>query len=186
MMRSIIRTVLIGAAIAFCLAFQSNAQTWLQNGTNLAEESNVKTSQGFGAQLWLTDKAKEFFDNWNKETAGVKLKNTRKATRGIPFSTIIIFAGPGTGSNALCDVTGDIVVKKPDGTIYGETRDANFWQNLPPPAPGQLQLAVDSLCIVIEDNDPSGRYTVEATVKDRVKKTQVTLSEHFDVAEQKK
>jgi len=186
MMRSNIHTVLTGVVIAHCLAFQSNAQTWLQDGTNLVEAANIKSSHGFGAQLWLTDKAEEFFKTWNKETAGVNLKQTREATSGIPFSTIIIFTGPGIGSNDLCDVTGDIVVKKPDGTIYGETRDANIWRNLAPPAPGQQQLAVDSLGIVIEDNDPSGRYTVEATVRDRVKKTQVTLSEHFDVAEQKK
>lgn len=185
-MRSNIRAVLTAAVIAHCLAFPSYAQTWLKNGTNLVEAANVKSSHGFGAQLWLTDKAEEFFNNWNKESAGVNLKQMSEATRGIPFSTIIIFTGPGIGSNNLCFVTGDIVVKKPDGTVYGETRDANFWRNLPPPAPGQLQLAVDSLGIVIEDNDPSGRYTVEATVRDRVKNTHVTLSEHFDVAERKK
>ena len=180
-MTSHIRSILATVTISLSLALQSTAQTWLANGTNPVEAANMKTSKGFGAQLWLTDETEEFFDNWNKDTPGVIIRPTRTAIRGKPFSTIIIFINPGTGSNWLCDVTGDIIVKKPDGTVYGEARDANVWRNLPPPGLNQLQLAVDSLGIVIEEDDPSGRYTVESTVIDHVKNTQVTLTEYFDV-----
>ena len=72
-------------------------------------------------------------------------------------------------------------MKKPDGSVYGETIDANFWRNLSPPPPGQLQLSVDYLGIAIEEKDPSGTYAVEAKVIDHVNDIQITLHKSFQV-----
>lgn len=156
---------------------------WMQNGTTLVETNNTKSCKGFGAQLWLTDKTK-FFEDWNKPTPGVMLQPTRRAIRGKPFFTVIIFVNPGVLPDGNCDVTGDIIVKKPDGTVYGEIRDANFWKKLPSPG-NDLQLAVDYLGIVIEPNDPAGRYLVEAVVRDNVKGVELILSEYFTVEKNK-
>ena len=72
-------------------------------------------------------------------------------------------------------------MKKPDGSVYGDTIDANFWRNLPPPSIGQLQLAVDYLGIAIEENDPFGTYTVEAKVIDQINDITITLHKSFQV-----
>ena len=168
------------AIVAVLILQPAQAQTHPTSETPPAKEDNVKASKGFGAQLWLTDDA-EFFTNWNKESAGVLIRSTETATIGKPIFSVIIFANPGADSNGLCNVTGDIIVKKPDGSVYGDTIDANFWRNLPPPSIGQLQLAVDYLGIAIEENDPFGTYTVEAKVIDQINDITITLHKSFQV-----
>ena len=152
-----------------------------QNSTSSSpEKPNIKSSGGFGAQLWLTDDP-DFYKNWNKPTPGYKLRTVNNALRGKPIFPVVIFAGPGTNEKNLCDVIVSIVVKTPDGKIYGELPNGNCWQNLPPPPEGNLQISNASMGIVIEEKDPSGRYTVEATVKDKVKNVELYLKQYFDV-----
>jgi hypothetical protein len=170
----------IFAVFAVVFLLPAKAQTQPTSETSPAKEENVKASKGFGASLWLTDDA-EFFENWNKESAGVLIHSTETATIGKPIFTVIIFANPEADSNGLCNVTGDITVKKPDGSVYGDTIDANFWKNLPPPPPRQIQLAYDYLVIAIEEKDPSGTYTVEAKVIDQVSDIRITLHKSFQV-----
>ena len=172
------------AIVAVVILLPANAQTQPTSETSPTKEENVKASKGFGASLWLTDDA-DFFDNWNKESAGVLVRPAETATIGKPIFTVITFANPGADSNGLCNVTGDIVVKKPDGSVYGDTIDANFWKNLPPPPPVQIQLAYDYLVIAIEAKDPSGTYTVEAKVIDQVNDIQLTLLKSFQVNQEK-
>lgn len=144
------------------------------------EKPNIKSSGGFGAQLWLTDDP-DFYKNWNKPTAGYKFSTVNNAIRGKPIFLIIYFAGPGTNEKNLCDVIVSIVVKTPDGKIYGELPNGNCWQNLPAPPKGNIQISNASMGIVIEEKDSSGRYTVEATVKDKVKNVELHLKQYFDV-----
>ena len=168
------------ASVAVLILHPAQAQPQPTSETPSAKEENVKASKGFGASLWLTDDV-DFFDNWNTESEGVPLRSAETATIGKPIFTVIIFANPGADSDGLCNVAGDIVVKKPDGSVYGDIIDANFWRNLPPPPPGQLQLAVDYLGIAIEENDPFGTYTVEAKVIDQVSGVPITLRKSFQV-----
>ena len=139
----------------------------------------MKAKNGFGAQLWLIDDER-FFTEWKKSTPGVNINPVRRAVRGKPLFAVIVFAGAG-GSNGLCNVTGDIIVQTPDGKKYGDIKDANFWQKLPPPESGQLQLGVDYLGIVIEKKDPAGKYAVKATVADKITGTVLTLATDFFV-----
>ncbi len=159
-----------------------DASTLKKNGTNDADSSAMKTKNGFGAQLWLIDDQR-FFEEWNKPTPGVEIKPVNRAARGKPLSAVIIFTGATAGTNGLCDVTGSITVRKPDGDKYGDITGANFWRELPPPKAGELQLGVQSLGMIIEDQDPAGTYTVDATVVDNIAGTALTLTTEFVVDE---
>lgn len=186
-------------AIAFAILFGSFAcmvsaepnakasqsdQGWVQNATNRIEMPNMKSSKGFGASLWLTDDA-QFFDNWEKDTAGVKIEPMRQVKRDKPFFTVVIFTNPGADSKKQCNVTGDITIRKPDGTVYGAMTNANFWVALPAPKQGELQLAVDYMATVIEKKDPPGKYSVEVIVRDNIKKAEISLSDSFVVEKDK-
>ena len=159
-------------------------QGWFQNGTNRVEMPNMKSSKGFGASLCLTDDT-QFFDDWNKESPGVKIKEMKRATRNKPFFTVVIFVNPSTDSKKQCNVTGDITIRKPDGTVYGAMTNANFWVALPAPKPGELQLAVEYMGTVIEKKDPPGKYSVEVIVRDNIKKAEISLSDSFVVEKDK-
>jgi hypothetical protein len=162
-----VKRITLGFIVASVVLLAVRAQAgndttvWKKDGTNSVASSSMKAKNGFGAQLWLIDDER-FFDEWNKPTPGVKITPVNHATRGKPLSAVIIFAGPAVGSNGLCDVTGDIIVRRPDGEKYGDITAANLWQKLPPPKAGELQLGVESLGMKIEKKDPEGKYTVKA------------------------
>lgn len=164
------------------LAYLPVNAEWQEDNDKLVEDSpHIKSIQGFGAQLWLTDDT-EVFEKWNVPTPGFQIAKVNKAERGKPILPIIIFANPGE-KDGLCDVTCDIVVKLPDGEVYGERKNGNCWKGLPSPPNGELQLGAETLGIVIEETDPAGRYTVEAIVKDNIKNLELQLEQYFDVEE---
>jgi len=173
-------TIILIVALQSVVAAQagSDATGWKKNGENIVQSSAMKAKNGFGAQIWLIDD-EQFFTDWEKPTAGVRIKPVSHATRDKPIFAVIVFTGSVAGSNGLCNVTGDIIVRKPDGKKYGEITDSNFWQKLPPPRSGQLQLGVSYLGIAIEKKDPSGKYTAEATVVDKITGTALTLNTEF-------
>jgi len=162
----------------------SSDQVWVQNGTNLVETPNMKSTNGFGALLLLTDDD-QIFDNWNAKNDGIEVQSTRRVKRDKPFFTVVIFTNPGADSKKQCSVTGDITIRKPDGTVYGALTNVNFWTALPAPKSGELQLAVDYMGIVIEKKDPPGKYRVEVIVRDKIKKVEISLSDFFVVEQNK-
>lgn len=79
-------------------------------------------------------------------------------------------------------MTCDVVVRKPDGTVYGEQqKDMVGWKgnyNFPAHA---IQLTEEHMGIRIEPQDPSGVYTVEAIVHDNIKKINLSLKTTFEI-----
>lgn len=165
---------------------------WVMSGTELGTTNqilsplpndfapNIGVDKGFGADLWIIEDT-AFFTNWNKPSEGIEFAPVNRAKRNKPVFTIITFGGPGVNEKKLCNVSYYLLVTTPDGKKYGETLDGDCWKNLPPPAPGQIQLSRQSMKINIEDTDPSGRYIVKAIVYDRVKDAKVELTQYFDV-----
>jgi len=150
---------------------------WMHDGVPVPDSENLKSSKGFGAQLWVIDDAR-FFDQWNRPETPI-IPMTRTAVRNEPVYIIILFLNPGLDSDSLADVTADITIRGPDGSVYGEFHDLEVWQR-PYHAPqNAIQLAAGSLAIEIEDRDMLGWYTVKATVKDRKKKVNLTLHTTF-------
>lgn len=156
------------------------SDTWHKDGKPVADTDNVKSQDGFGAQLFLTESA-QFFDDWNKPEAPA-LPLVRLARRDVPIYTVILFVGPATDTNKRAKVGCHVVVRKPDGTVYGEG-DLVGW-NGPRVGPhNSLQLAQERMGIRIEPNDPAGIYTVEATVRDEVGNVELPLKTSFEIAE---
>ena len=92
--------------------------TWRKDGKPIADTDNMKSKDGFAAQLLLTESAK-FFDDWNKPDMPT-LPPLQEARRNVPFFTAILFADPTTDATKRAKVTCHVVVRKPDRTIYGE------------------------------------------------------------------
>jgi hypothetical protein len=140
---------------------------------------NVKAQGAFGAQLWLVE-GRQFFEDWRKpETPSINPVNI--VQRGLPIYTAIIFYGAGRDQGGLSNVTYTITVKRPDGSVYQQRNDAIGWQNLAASDERQLLLGRDSMGIIIGPDDPAGRYTVEAVVRDNAKRTELSLMQPFVV-----
>ena len=159
---------------------RDESTAWREDGKPAADTPNVKSKNGFGAQLYLTESA-QFFEDWNKpETPN--LPTLEKAHRKVPLFTAILFVDPGTDSNGSVDVTYDIVIRKPDGSIYGEQKNAVGLKGKYIVPAHDLQLAKERMGIQIDSQDPSGTYTVEVTVRDHIKKVKLPLKATFEVA----
>ena len=140
---------------------------------------NIRAIGNFGAQLYLIGD-NTFFQDWRKpETPTIAPIDL--ALRGQPIYTAIIFYGEAKDLGGLANVSYDLTVRRPDGTIY-EKRDSMIgYQNLAPADDRELQLGRNYLSIVIGNDDPVGTYTVEAVVHDKVGRVDLPLKQTFVV-----
>lgn len=149
--------------------------SWLNNGKPMQDTENAKSKNGFGVQLWLTPD--DINEQWNKPEVP-EFKVTKRAKRNKPVYIAIMFIYPPVNDKGECDITGDILIRQPDGKVYADIKDFKIWKNRPAPPKDNIQLAEDSITIMIEDAEPLGVYTVDVLVKDGVK--QVTLPLHYE------
>jgi hypothetical protein len=156
-----------------------DASSWRKDGEPVADAPNMKSANGFGAQLFLTENAK-FFEDWSKPETP-KLTPLKTAHRNVPIFTAILFADPGLDAEGSADVTCDIIVRRPDGSIYGEQKDVIGWKGKYLVPAHNLQLTQGRMGIRIEPQDPSGTFTVEVIVRDHIKKVELSLKEIFEV-----
>jgi len=129
--------------------------------------SNISSIGKFGVQLWLIED-QTFYESWEKQAEGVRIPAIDIAKRGVPFNPIIVFAGCKEGNDGLANVTYDILITKPDGSIFTNQKGLNCWVQLPAPKGNQLQLCAQQLGIVFGPTDQSGKYTVQAVVYDQL------------------
>ncbi len=140
---------------------------------------NIKLQGSFGAQLWLIAN-EDFFRDWRKpETPTIDPIDT--AIRGQPLFTVIVFCGPVRDAKGQADVTYDLVVHRPDGTVYDEHKNLPGHQAAAPADERMLILGRSYINITIGPDDPAGKYTLEATVNDGVAKTSLALKKEFVV-----
>jgi hypothetical protein len=78
-------------------------------------------------------------------------------------------------------VTCDIIVRKPDGAVYGEQKDVVGWKGKYVVPAHNLQLAQGRMGIRIEPQDPSGVYIVETIIRDNIKKIELSLKTTFEI-----
>jgi hypothetical protein len=155
-------------------------ESWRRDGKPMPNTPSMKAKNGFGAALFLTENAK-IFEDWSKPEAPT-FTPVDKARRNVPIFTVILFAEPGTDASGTANVTADIVVRKPDGSIYGQQKNTALWRHKYPARSHATQLSEGYLAIRIEPNDPSGTYTVEVRVRDHIKNVELSLNRTFDVA----
>ncbi|MDD5350572.1 MAG: hypothetical protein PHQ12_10210 [Chthoniobacteraceae bacterium] len=159
---------------------EKDQRTWQQNGQPIGDQPNMKVRNGFGAQLFLTEDT-AFFENWNKP-ATPHLHNVTQARRNIPVHTVLLLTNPGLDANTA-NVTADITVLKPDGSVYANTPNVTCWKGKYNAPSANLQLAQGHMAIRIEPQDPAGHYTVRILIRDRVKQVEIPLETGFDVAQ---
>jgi hypothetical protein len=141
---------------------------------------NIGTARGFTAQLWITEH-EDFFQKF-AEGGDVKFDGTTEVRRGVPVFLTFFITGPGIDTSGAADVTADIVIRKPDGSVYFEGKDAPCWGGKYQYSPESTQVADAKIKLRIETGDPAGKYSIEAIVHDKIKKVDLTLKKTFDVA----
>lgn len=161
------------------LLIAQDADSWRKDGKAVADTLSMKSKDGFGAQLFLTESA-QFFEDWSKPETP-KLTTLEKARRNVFIFTAILFVDPGIDASGAADVTCDIIVRKPDGAVYGEQKDVVGWEGKYVVPAHNLQLTQGRMGIRIEPQDPSGVYMVETIIRDNIKKIELSLKTTFEI-----
>ena len=137
---------------------------WKENGERIEDTASRKAVNGFGANLVLADRPKEFMQEWSRPEKP-ELWSTSIAKRGIPIAAFIFFAGCLPDSQGICNTEVDFQVFKPDGSLWAERKGLELWKKVAPPA-ANTQLSTANIIIRIQPNDPAGEYKVKASVRD--------------------
>ena len=118
-----------------------------------------------------------FFDEWQKSKKP-KISSVGIYTRGDNVFPIIIFSTDGKDENGNADITYDIKIFKPDGTVYSNFEQLEIWKDAWSPA---LHLVKQPINIRIKNSDPLGVYKVHVVVYENNKKTNVAFDLSFKV-----
>ena len=140
---------------------------------------NIKAVGNYGAQLYLVADA-TFFQDWRKPESPT-ITPIDLAVRGQPLYTVIIFYGEASDNGGLANISYDITVRRPDGSIYDKRDSMVGFQGLAPTNDRELQLGRSYLSIVVGNDDPAGIYTVEVNVHDKVARVDLPLKQTFVV-----
>jgi hypothetical protein len=174
--------ILVLAAFGLISSTTLMAQ-WNEGGAPVPDTSWRKSEGDFGAMLLLTDKPEEFLAAWETRTPEVSMSATETVRRGSPVMGVVVFTGCAPNEKGLCDATVVYTLLKPDGTVYDKSQEVELWIGKQPPPKYVLQLSLGNLGIVIEPEDPLGRYRMRAEVRDRVSGKILRLERHFDAIE---
>lgn len=170
-------------ALAILVIAMPLSAQWKQNGKPVPDEPWRKSAGTFGAMLLLSDSPGEFVDQW-KRPENPEIHTTATAERGHPIGAFVIFHQCKEVDGA-CKCNVDFAILRPDGTVYGKREGIEMWNG--PASPGEnLQLGRASFGVDIEPDDPAGKYTVQATVRDLNAAATVDLVQSFTVAPREK
>lgn len=131
-------------------------------------------------QLW-TDDPDKFLAAWNQPSPP-RLNINTKVERNQLITAFVIFSGCKADTTGNCNLTGDIEFRDPDGEIYGESKDIDFWSG--PAIEGfNLRLSPIGPSLVIEDGEKLGKYTVRITVTDNNANVTAVTEEELTIVE---
>lgn len=183
----VILATLLSASLAFgshansTNSFQNEEFGWTINDKSAPDTDNVKSMNGFGAQMWIIND-ESFFDDWNKpETPNLTFTET--AIRNKKVFIIFLFINPGLDEQLKANVVADVLIKDPSGKVYGNFTDLEIWQRTYDTPRNSIQLGVAHLGLLIEDGEQLGTYKIEAAVKDRIKNVALKLNTEFTAVE---
>ena len=152
---------------------------WNDNGEAVPDTAWRKSSGKFGVMLLLSDNPEQFMADWEKPEPP-NVTTTEVAQRGKPIVAFVIFVGCREVAGK-CNSIADFVVLRPDGSEYTAEKGAELWRDKPAPAENHLQLSIANLGIVIEPNDPAGKYRVQVVARDLNAMQTISVEQTFVV-----
>lgn len=137
-----------------------------------------------GLFLWvaLADDPEAFLSEWqnpSKPNTPVIKKRTAFHRGDIVFPAVM-YSTDGLTADGNAMITYDMLVKKPDGSVYEDMKDLVAVMGPPPKGVG---LGRAMMGVKIEETDPLGPYTLNLKIRDQVKNVTVEMPFIFTVTE---
>ena len=174
-LRRAIRVLAVMALAAAALGARGD-----EAGRAAADGESRQSVGDFSAQLILVADDAHALKVWEKPQETLTVGMVRSVAVGAQANAFVVFRGCTPDASGQCDVTMRLRVLQPDGKVYVATPPMEVWQYKPPPPVRLLQLSAQYLKIVVEPQDPPGRYVVSASVKDHVSGASLQLGTVFE------
>lgn len=169
--------LLIGTALS-----QAEPQGFLwrdSGGKPTPDTANMKSKDGFGGQFILTDN-ENIYAAWAKPETP-KIDIATKLPVGKLLVPVVIFANPEKDKNGSIDVTYDLEIRKPDGSVARKIADIVCAKG-PFKAPQfNLQLSQSEVKWGADATDPLGVWTFKLMLKDNIRGTQLPLEASVEI-----
>ena len=153
----------------------------LSRGTTApdAQWSEPRAKPTLSAVLTLSDQPEEVLRGWAGQTASAPGRSVDSIGRGKPIVAFVYFTGCRADASGLCNASADFTILRPDGSVYESFSDRDLWKGKPAPPGGTLRLSAEYVGVIIEPDDPLGRYEVRVSVHDLNDGTTLELKQAF-------
>lgn len=146
--------------------------TWLTNGLPVSDVPWAKSTNGFGAALHLLGD-RTVLDRWYTPDTPV-IKDVEVASLRQTNYVVIMFAGASRDSQGRSDIRYDIDLVGPHSDSKRLASDALGWEGEKIASTEKLQLGMTHAYLVF--TNAGERYSIRATVRDRIGHVALTLS----------
>jgi len=148
----------------------------------LEEEPWRKQKGDLGAMLAITNKVESFLSEWKgtEFAHAPRFESVSTVRRGEQIAALVFFSGCTSAQN-LCDAIIDFKLLRPDGTTYSEQAGLEAWK-FSVTNKYAVQLSQPQLRIVIEPEDPLGKYKLLVNFRRPSSGESLMLEEAFEVS----
>lgn len=171
-----------GIALALALADPARAQelTWKdQQGKPIPETEARRSKNGLGGSLLVTPDA-DWQEKWNTPADTIaEFKETKSVSRGQRIFILIFFANPRLDANGRANLSCDLDVTRPDGSVSTHQTGMACFQEKLLGGPYHTYLAAPVIGFVGDEADPAGTWTVQVSLKDNLSDTVLPLKTSF-------
>jgi hypothetical protein len=169
-------------ALSFAIAIPAFAHeaTWKDsNGKAIPETEARRTLNGLGGSLLVTPDS-NWREKWDTPANTVPRFNEAKAVaRGQQVFILIFFSNPKLGADGRVNLSCDLEVVRPDGTVSTHQTDVVCLQGEVKGGPYNVYLAAPVLGFTGDAADPAGPWTVRVSLKDNLRDTVLPLKTSF-------
>ena len=176
-----IKQILI--VITFLNTTIANAGWVDKQGNQIPDSPHMKSAGNLITQLVITDNEAQVLKNWGTPSETVYFPVANKIKKGKIITAFVVFGGCATNAEGNCDLRMQMIVYKPDGSVYSNLPVMEVWSGKPVPPNKNLGLSVDYMRVIIEPNDPLGKYKIDTKIIDKISDKKMVLTSYFTAIE---
>jgi hypothetical protein len=169
--------------VATSTAIAAEAQSfWLDaDGKAAVDTPDRRSVEGFGGWLLITSD-QDWRTKWNtpRETAP-KFNTTDSPRRGQKVFVLIFVGNPKLDIDRTADVTCDIRLTGPNGTVPIDVRNMDCFKGPVSMDPRNIFVSAPVIEFLGEPGDPLGNRVLEVVLRDNNRKVEVPLRKEFEL-----
>lgn len=151
------------------------------NGNVIANSESQKWVSGFGGWLIVTSD-QDWKGKWNNPDGGTPVFTEAKDVElGEKITILTLYKNPKTDQNKRIDISCDIKITRPDGTISYDMKDIECVREELIGRRDNVRLTHAIIDFIGELGDPYGLWVVEVTLKDNNAKVVIPLKKSFEL-----